>query len=204
MLFFIICFGVGLLFLILTAALGGVLDVFDIDIGGLHHDIGAGGHMSPLSPTFLSFFLTVFGGVGGVCMELWDVPFRWSLILALVISLGAATLVYIGLAKVFAKTQGGVEVNVAEMGGREAEVITSIPEKGVGEIALITAGGRLNGPARSLSGEAIRVNTTVKIVKVVGSTYIVQPAVESAGSGRAGEPAPAAEPEKKEAPAEER
>ena len=58
--------------------------------------------------------------------------------------------------------------------GLEAEVLTGIPEGGVGEIAFTTSGGRLNVPARSDDGAPIPYNSLVRIVRVVGSTYIVQ------------------------------
>lgn len=175
MTFFVICFGVGILFLIITAVFGGLFE-FDghhFDFGG-HGDIGAGvTGFSPVSPTFISFFLTVFGGMGGVCISLWQISFVWSLVIALVTALGIATVVYISLTKVFDVTQGGVEVNVAELVGREAEVTIGIPEGGTGEVVFITAGGRLTSPARSADGKPIAHNTTVVIEKIVGNTYIV-------------------------------
>jgi hypothetical protein len=175
MTFFVICFGVGIVFLIVTAIFGGLFEVdgHHFDFGG-HGDVGgAMAGFSPVSPTFISFFLTVFGGVGGVCMSLWQIGFVYSLLIALVTALGMATVVYIGLAKVFDVTQGGVEVNVAELVGREAEVTIGIPEGGTGEVVFITAGGRLTSPARSADGKPIPHNSTVVIQKIVGNTYIV-------------------------------
>jgi len=184
---FMICFGVGLLFLIVTALLGGLGDFGGhVDVGGHEIDLGGGegggdvgGHavgLSPVSPILISFFLTAFGAVGGICMSLWNIPFSWSLLIALVMSFAMATLVYFLLLKVFEATQGGVEVNVSDLPGREADVITGIPKGGTGEIAFITSGGRLNGPARSEDGKPIPYNTVVRIVKVVGNTYIVRKA----------------------------
>jgi membrane-bound ClpP family serine protease len=152
---------------------------FDVGGGDMGDFGGAGAHFSPLSPTLISFFLTVFGGVGGVGMSLWHIEFRYALLIALVTALGSATIVYLVLCKVFEATQGGVEVNVAELVGHEGEVITGIPKNGMGEIALITAGGRINGPARSADGKAIALNTTVRIVKIVGGTYIVRKSGEA-------------------------
>ncbi len=201
MTFFVICFGIGIVFLVITAVFGGLLDVFDIHLDGGWGEMPGGGHLSPLSPTFLSFFLTVFGGVGGVCMELWEMQFRSSLLIALVLSLAMATIVYLLLAKIFEKTQGGVEVNVSDLEGREAEVITSIPKDGMGEVALITAGGRTNGPARSEDGSPIPVNTTVVIAKIVGNSYIVRKKSAAAPQAAASDAAPSPSSSSPEPPA---
>lgn len=189
MTFFVICFGVGFLFLIVTAALGGFADMgghfevggheIDLSGGDAGGGLGGGASFSPLSPSLISFFLTVFGGVGGVGMNLFELQFRWALLIALVAALSSATILYLVMCKIFDSTQGGVEVNVAEMAGREAEVITGIPDAGVGEIALVTAGGRLNAPARSLDGKAIPLNTSVRITRVIGNTYIVRREVQA-------------------------
>ncbi len=180
--FFIICFGIGLVFLIVTAVMGGLMDVggHHFDFGGADSgaDLGGGIHFSPISPTFISFFLTVFGGIGGISMSLWELQFRWALLLALVGGVGLATLVYLFMVKVFEAAQGGVEVEVADLVGHEGEVITGIPKGGTGEIAFIASGGRLNGPARSADGEAIPMNATVTIVKIIGNTYVVARAPE--------------------------
>lgn len=180
MLFFLITLGVGLVFLVVVAVFGGLLDMGH-DAAAPHVDLGSGADvahgapgLSPLSPTIIAFFLTVFGAVGVLCMSMFDMKFSHSLLVALLLALGSATTVYFALAYVFERSQGGVEVNVAQLGGREAEVITAIPKNGTGEIAFITSGGRTNGPARSADGEPITLNTTVEIVKMIGNAYIVK------------------------------
>ena len=66
-----VCFGVGLLFAIVSAFLGHLFGGHDV-----HVDIGTGGHaeagfqdtgmpgLSPFSPTTITAFLTAFGGLG--------------------------------------------------------------------------------------------------------------------------------------------
>src|ERR1035437_5145467 len=72
-LIYAVCFGVGLLFAIVSAFLGHLFGGHDV-----HVDVGTGGHaeagfqetgmpgLSPFSPTTITSFLTAFGGLGMV------------------------------------------------------------------------------------------------------------------------------------------
>ncbi len=81
---------------------------------------------------------------------------------------------YTILLVMFRSTQAGAEYSTEEMVGRVVEIITPIPENGIGEIAFVVKGTRVNGPARSLCGKAISRNTPVVIEKVVGNIYYVR------------------------------
>ena len=57
--------------------------------------------------------------------------------------------------------------------GVVGEVITPIPEKGVGEIAYVQKGARYSAPAREQSGAPVPGGAAVKIVRVAGSQFYV-------------------------------
>ena len=59
--------------------------------------------------------------------------------------------------------------------GREAEVIISIPDDGLGKIAFKNVGGRITLGARSATGESISTGKLVTIEKIVGRAALVRP-----------------------------
>lgn len=183
-LLYFICFGVGLVFTIISAV---VSDVF----GGsdAHTDIGTGGHaeagfehtgmpgVSPFSPTMIASFITAFGGFGMILskVEATSSPLisgPLSLLGGLIMAGG----VFLVFNKIFAVTQSSSESRVATLVGLNATVITPIPQHGVGEIAYVQGGSRYTAPARSESGAAISGGHTVKINRVVGTQFYVVPA----------------------------
>src|SRR5437773_11653308 len=79
-----ICFGVGLLFTLITAVAGHLFGGHDV-----HGDVGTGGHaeagydhtgmpgMSPFSPTTIASFITAFGGFGLILSRLEATKSVW-------------------------------------------------------------------------------------------------------------------------------
>ncbi len=178
---YLVCFSVGLLFTLLSALFG---ELF----GGDHHgDIGSGGHaeagfggdsmpgFSPLSPTTVAAFITAFGGMGMIFhqIELTSHPLV-SASLATLGGFGIATAVFYLFRTIFKKTQASSEGRVAALVGKDAIVITPIPENGVGEIAYVQGQSRYNGPAREEDGRAVANGKTVRIVRIVGSQFFVR------------------------------
>jgi hypothetical protein len=71
--------------------------------------------------------------------------------------------------------QSSSDVLVASLVGEKAEVISPIPQGGVGEIAYVAGGTRLSAPARTLDGKPAARAARVKIVRMAGGTYYVEP-----------------------------
>ncbi len=151
-------------------------DTGDLDVG----DMGGGVHFSPLSPAVISTFLATFGGAGIICIQVFDIEPLISILPATVVSICCGVAVFKVFDYVFTRTQGGVEINLAQLIGRDAEVIISIPKDGMGEIAFNTSAGRTNTAARSATGKAIPKSTLVKISRIVGSVYLVEPLTSDA------------------------
>ena len=181
-LIYTICFGVGLLFTIVSAFMA---DVFGgHEIGGGHE--GAGGHaeagfdsndmpgFSPLSPTTIASFITAFGGFGMIFSRINATASPWiSAPLAGLCGLGIAAGVLWLFRAVFRKTQSSSESRVASLVGQPANVITPIPEKGVGEIAYVQSGSRYTAPAREEQGRVVGNGQAVKITRIVGTQFYV-------------------------------
>lgn len=177
-----VCFGVGLLFALLSVFLGhlghdGHVDAAH-DAGGVqgHAEAGFGTHdmpgFEPVGPTTIATFITAFGGIGMVLNQS-DSIHRYSWAVAGVGALAIAALVGWGFAVVFRWAQGSSEGRIAEINGVTATVITPIPAGGVGEIAYVQAGSRYSAPARTEDGAAFPNGATVKITRVVGTQFYV-------------------------------
>jgi membrane protein implicated in regulation of membrane protease activity len=178
-----VCFGVGLLFAIVSAFLGHLFGGHDV-----HLDVGTGGHaeagfqetgmpgLSPFSPTTITAFLTAFGGLGLIFTKIEATHSPWvsaplALLGALIIAAGVVWV----FGTVFHKVESSSESRMATLVGMTATVITPIPADGVGEIAYVQAGSRYSAPARNDRGVLVASGQTVKIVRVVGTQFYVAP-----------------------------
>ena len=150
---------------------GGYHDAGDVDVGDGMPTI------SPLSPVTVATFATSFGGVGFVLNKA-NLPAFVSFPVAgasgFVVAVGVFYLFY----KVFSITQSTSSVAERHTINRRAEIITPIPENGVGEIAYILGNRRFNAPARSDGGAAIPSGTSVIIARKDGTIFVVRPVEE--------------------------
>ena len=182
---YLICFGVGLLFSIVTTAMGHLFG--GGHVGHIAHMDGSGGHaeagvdnsdlpgISALSPMMLSCFATAFGGLGMLFSRIEAVK---NPLLSAPLSFAGAFFIVTALVwllrKMIQRTQGSSESKVASLPGLVGTIITPIPANGVGEIAYVQAGTRYTAPARGEQGIAIANGQTVTITRVVGSQFFVK------------------------------
>jgi membrane protein implicated in regulation of membrane protease activity len=177
-----ICLALGLLFTIISAVAG---HFFGGDGNG---DIGTGGHaeagfdtsglpgISFFSPTVLSAFVTAFGACGLILSRIEATNSVWaSAPLSAIIGGGIAWLVFLFFNAMFKKTQSSSESRVATLVGQTASIMTPIPENGVGEIGYVQSGSRYTAPARSQDGKPIPAGQPVRISRIVGSQFYVEP-----------------------------
>lgn len=185
---YLICFGTGLLFTLVTAFTshlwGGHDAGVDLGHGGGGH--GADGHaeagfgtqdmpgFSALSPTTIASFITAFGGFGMIFHRIEATSSPWiSLPLSAIGGFGVAGAVLWLFRLVFSKTQASSESRVATLIGTKATVITPIGANGVGEIAYVQTGTRYSAPARGENNVPIANGVTVKITRIVGTQFYV-------------------------------
>jgi len=182
-LIYYVCFFLGFGFAVVSGLLSGVFSGGlepHVDVGGAHGGhAGPGGHdgavhFSPLSPVVLSMFIATFGGTGIILMKYMHWPMAYHLPVSGVSGLVVGGLVFAFFAKIFSLTQGSSESHAEEMVGQEAEVTVPIPNEGLGEIAYTSRGSRYTNPARTADGKELPAHTPVKIVKLVGTTYVVE------------------------------
>jgi hypothetical protein len=165
----------GLLYALLSGVMGWLSDWGGA--GDIHVDASGhldAGHFHPISGTTVATFITGFGGGGVIAHYLLQWNILGGLVLAAFSGLAVAAAAYAILEVIFQHTQAGSEFALAEMVGRDAEVITAIPGGGTGEVAYIARGQRESSPARSADGAAIAKGHPVVIDKVTGSTLYVR------------------------------
>jgi hypothetical protein len=156
-----ICLGVGFLFTLASVVFGHLMGGgHEVHFDGGHVE-GAGGHaeagfdnsdmpgVSPFSPTVIASFVAAFGGLGIIFYEIPATRPVW--LSAPLSAIGAffiaAALVWT-LRKLFRATQSSSESKLVDVVGVVGEIITPIPEKGVGEIAYVQKGARTNRRGR--------------------------------------------------------
>jgi hypothetical protein len=166
---------VGMVYAAITGMLGWLGDLGD---GDVHVDASGhldAGHPHPISGTTIATFITGFGGGGTIAHYVLELGRLGSIGIATVSGLLLAGAAFGVLDLIFKHTQAGAEYEGHEVIGRDAEVITGIPEGGTGEVAYTVRGQREQASARSVAGTAIPRGRLVVIEKMSGSTAWVRP-----------------------------
>lgn len=187
---YVICLSLGLVFTILCALFGHFFGGHDGDVSGAH-DVGTGGQadggfadsgipaLSFFSPTVLATFVTAFGAIGVIltkALGTTEDPKVWAT--APISAVGGLLIAWLVLwifNTAFHRAQGSSEGHVMQLLGQEANVISPIPSDGVGEIAYVQGGSRYSAPARTENGVAIPAGRPVKITRIVGTQFYVEP-----------------------------
>jgi hypothetical protein len=164
-----------------TIDLPGDVDIpgADISIGGA--DIPAGGFdapditVSPISPITIASFITTFGGIGIISIQLFDVRAEMSLVFATVGGLAAGGFMYAFVSQFLVRSQGSTVVRRGELIGVQGEVTVPIGETTMGQVSYVTKSGRMKSMARSVDGSAIPRGQFVTIVRSIGPQVLVKP-----------------------------
>lgn len=176
------------LFIVITGGLADIdLPDVDVDIPGadIHiGDAGGGGgidapdvSVSPLSPITVATFVTTFGGVGILCLQLFQIDPRFSLLWAAGGGLITAGLVYAFVSQFLIRSQASSELRQGELVGMEGEITIPIGESTPGQVSYVTRSGRMSSMARSVDGRAIPRGQFVRIVRTIGPQVLVEPIV---------------------------
>jgi membrane protein implicated in regulation of membrane protease activity len=178
---YLFCLVIGLVFTLFSVVAGHFIGGHGDHVGGSggHAEAGADNSDMPgisiFSPTVIAAFVTAFGGFGIMFSEVEAT--RKPIIsapLSIVAALLVASALYKLLSALFSHTQGSSESHVAALVGTDANVVSPIPENGVGEIAYVVGGTRYTAPARTENGTAVSSGRLVKITRVVGTQFYVE------------------------------
>ncbi len=150
-------------------------DAVDIDT-----DVDADTGMSFLSIS--PFALAMFGAAFGVTGLITSIWFEMSPIISLLWATAAGTVV--GLVSqalffyVFSPSKSSHYSLAQDAVGRNAQVIVTVPNEGLGTIAYDNVSGRVTLGARSVTGKSIKTGEGVRIVDITGRVALVHPIEE--------------------------
>jgi hypothetical protein len=163
--------------LYIVLALGGLAFVaFAALIGIGDHDGHDSGHFSLFSPLTLAILFASIGAYGLIARYGAGAGETASIVLA--VGGGLITAYAVGHAafRLIASSRGSSAIPAAAFAGATGEVTVGIPVGGVGEVVVMVGSLRHSGPARSADGKAIGTGKSVTVVRLAGSTFIVEPA----------------------------
>lgn len=161
----------GFLFLVLSFFFSDLFEHLGVDVSSLDHlDVGTDG-IGVLDSRVVSIFITAFGCVGAIGVQLGLNPVL-SGILGLLsgIVLGAIVF-YFG--KLLYHQQASSSVSAHQLLGRLAEVTVTIPPGTVGRISCRFGEERVEKLARARDEIEIKSGTTVRIEEIAGEAVIV-------------------------------
>lgn len=131
-------------------------------------------HFPFFSPLALATLAASIGGLGLVArfgFRLADGP---SLLVAVPGALVVTYFVTWVAWRLASGSRGTSAIRPEALVGVPAEILTPIPAGGVGEAAALVAGQRFTGPAREVSGREVPRGAAVKVVRLSGSTLVVE------------------------------
>jgi len=159
---FTILLGVGAGYTVIAFLLGEFLGHTDVDIANI----------SPLKPTVIAAFITVFGGAGLVLLQF--VNEFTALPLAGLIALAVATVIYRFIIVPLTKAQSTTIIEQQSLIGCQAQVTETIPQGKYGKITYKVKDNIYTAPAKAEDGSAIARNSRVEIVHIEKNTYYVR------------------------------
>ncbi len=163
---------------VLEGVLGGA-DAAGVDVGdiglpevgeiGLEHEIEG---PSPFSLRVVAMFAVGFGA-GGLIGKGLGVSDALSLVPASGVAALTAAVMWVFLRFLYG-AQGSSSIKATDYHGLVGRVTVAVPEGRLGRVALIVKGQRMNVPARSENGCAIRAHAEVEVLGAEGGSVVVK------------------------------
>jgi len=167
---FLVIFGIGFLFLMISLLMGDIFEAFEFDVD-IDADGGDGNSFGVFDSRVISVFMTAFGGIAAL-----GLLYGYGLFISSLIGV-ASGLVFGGLIFAFGyllySQQSSSSVSSRDLIGRTAKVIVGIEENGIGQISCKIGEERIEKIARTRSGKMITEGETVFIEENAGDSFIV-------------------------------
>ena len=160
---YVIFFGVGIGFILISVVIGELVEV-------------EGGVFSFLRPTLIALLLTVTGGLGLLLTPRLEETYGAGFVLTIsaLSGLFVAFLVNQFIIRPLHKAQNTSAFYKQTVIGTMATVISPIPPGGYGKIRYSVSGSVVTGPAKSEDGEEVKNGESVDIVYIEKSIYLVR------------------------------
>ncbi|MHB9036931.1 MAG: NfeD family protein [Armatimonadota bacterium] len=196
--FYFVCLFSGFVFALIGAIFGELGGHFHVGVGGHHVEIGQtvssshgfesgdhGGEFSAesehmpgasiLNTITMATFVGCFGLSGLIAVWVMRMGPLTSLAFSLPTSVIVAVLQFVLYVKLFINAQASSEATLSDVLGCQAQVILGIPAGNVGQITYVIKNSRFTAPATSADGDSIPRGTSVLVVNIKGSTFMVRP-----------------------------
>ena len=159
----------GFVFLLISLVVGDIFDSFGFETG---LDGATNGH-GLLDSRVISVFVTAFGGVGAIGIQM-----GLTIVLSSLLGL-AGGIVLGGIVSLFGRflysQQATSSVNTSQLIGRPAQVIVSITPGSLGQVSCRIGEERVEKLARARDDREIKAGATVRVEEVAGDSLIVSP-----------------------------
>lgn len=172
---FELCFYVGAGLSIAGFLLGHFFDFIDVD--GLNWEIDLPGmNMLPLSPMIYLIFLTVFGGLGMICLKFENpLPMSACILIAFAAAVFVSCFVWKIIIKPLKKAQNTSAPDMEELIGVLGRVHEKILKNGFGEITYCVHGNTFTSPAKALNGGMLKAGEEIVICEIKDGVFYVTP-----------------------------
>lgn len=180
---FEVCFYTGVIFTVASFILSHISDITHIgghiDAGDVDTDIeihAEGAHfltVSPVKPIVLASFVTVFGGIGMICLNS-GLSARTAAIVAALSGLVVAYALYRFVVVPLYMAQNTSAVSQKELVGSIARTTLAIKGNGFGRIKYQVCGNIYSAPAKSVNGEDITRGANVVIIDIRKNIFYIK------------------------------
>jgi membrane protein implicated in regulation of membrane protease activity len=147
----------------------GDIDLPDIGVIELEHEVEG---PSAFSLRTLAMFAVGFGA-GGLMGKGLGMSDPVSLLPASGMAFAGAAAMWVCLRFLYG-SQGTSSIQYRDYIGLVGRVIIAIPEGGLGRVALNVKGQRINVPARTENGRAVRPHAEVEVLAKEGATVLIR------------------------------
>ena len=131
-------------------------------------------HFPFFSPLALATLFACIGGYGLIALYGFRLTDTVSILVAIPAAVVTAYLITYAGWRIVGSSRGSSQIRLQDLAGAHAEVITPIPKDGLGEVAALVDGQRYTAPAREAQGREVPRGAQVKVLKMVGSTLLVE------------------------------
>lgn len=161
---------------LIGGAVFAVLTLFLGDMIGHGHDIGHGGEhpgFNFLKPAVIVSAIAAFGGAGLMLVAWTRLGPAPVVVLAILSAIVVAIGVYFFFIKPVMRSENSLAFSIMDLKGKLAQVTTTIPIKGHGEVMVRIGAGVTNQIAASADDVEIRSGATVVVVEIDQNTLYV-------------------------------
>ncbi len=131
-------------------------------------------HFPFFSPLALATLFACIGGYGLIALYGFRASDAASILAAIPAAVATAYLITYAGWRIVGSSRGSSQIRLQDLAGAHAEVITPIPKDGLGEVAALVGGQRYTAPAREAHGREVPRGAQVKVLRMVGSTLLVE------------------------------